>query len=67
MEQQLGKNHLDLAISYGVIAFLRFKMNDIIPAKDHIARAIVIMQHNFPNGHPDLTIILQFQEHINEM
>jgi hypothetical protein len=53
-EQVLDKNHPSLATSYNNLAMIYHAMTDYPQAIAYGEKAVGILQHLFPNGHPHL-------------
>jgi tetratricopeptide (TPR) repeat protein len=62
----LDKNHPDLATSYNNLALIYQDLKDYESAANFGEKAVTILQHLFPNGHPDLDLYKRNLEGIRE-
>lgn len=53
-EQVLDKNHPSLATSYNNLAMIYLDLKDYESACQYGEKALTLLQHLFPNGHPNL-------------
>lgn len=65
-EEELDKKHPSLANSYNNIASIYYEMKEYSIAKTYIDKAVAIFEYCFPDGHPDLDIVRNWQKIINE-
>ncbi|MDQ1353039.1 MAG: hypothetical protein QG657_3345, partial [Acidobacteriota bacterium] len=60
-------NHPSLATSYNNLSLIYQNIGQLDLAIEYQLKAVVIMQFNFPNGHPNLDVMKQNLEILKMM